>query len=449
MVTDPLEIYRGMRDPERTPEPVPPAGPLPEGNDDTFVIQEHHARALHWDVRLERGGVLVSWAVPKGLPLDPKTNHLAVHTEDHPLEYASFAGDIPRGEYGGGQVYLWDRGTYELEKWSDREVKVVLHGTRVEGRYVFFHTGGKNWMVHRMDPPPDPDWEPVPVKARPMLPTPGPLPGGKSWAYELAWGGIRALVSVSGGRARIVDARGNDVSVAYPELRPLGEALGSRAVLLDGEVVALAKDGRPDPRQLRRRPAKATAPPPKTVRESPVTFLASDVLHLDGHPTTSLPWEERRVLLESLGVSAPRWSVAPRLDSGSDAVRASRDLGLTGVLAKRLASPYTAGRSEDWRLVDSRREEEVAIGGWVADGNDEPRALLVGTAGADGLVYVTTVRSGLSEDRAELTRRLHRLSRKTSPFVDEVPTRSSVRWVRPSVTGVITTTGTPSWSRFT
>ncbi|HEX6755080.1 MAG TPA: DNA polymerase ligase N-terminal domain-containing protein, partial [Mycobacteriales bacterium] len=323
---DLLATYRGMRDPGRTPEPVPPAGPLPAGNDDTFVIQEHHARALHWDVRLERGGVLVSWAVPKGLPLDPKTNHLAVHTEDHPLEYASFAGDIPRGEYGGGQVYLWDRGTYELEKWSDREVKVVLHGTRARGRYVFFQTRGRDWMVHRMDPPPDPDWEPVPVKVRPMLPVAGSLPTGRavaSWSYELAWGGIRALVSVSGGRARIVDARGTDVSVAYPELRPIGEALGSRAVLLDGEIVALGRDGRPDPRQLRRRPAKATAPPARTAREAPVTYLAFDVLHLDGHPTTGLPYAERRALLEQIGVAGTRWSVAPVLGSGSDAVAAS------------------------------------------------------------------------------------------------------------------------------
>ena len=108
---DPLATYRRKRDPSRTPDPVLPEGPLPVGNDDTFVILEHYARRLHWDVRLERNGVLVSWAVPKGLPLSPETNHLAVHTEDHPIEYATFSGEIPRGEYGGGKVILWDRGT--------------------------------------------------------------------------------------------------------------------------------------------------------------------------------------------------------------------------------------------------------------------------------------------------------------------------------------------------
>ena len=149
---DGLSSYRAKRDPARTPEPVPPPGSVTPGSDDTFVVQEHHASALHWDFRLERHGVLVSWAVPKGVPLDPSTNRLAVQTEDHPLSYADFEGDIGEGEYGGGRVIVWDRGTYETEEWTDRKVKVVLHGSRVEGRYVLFSTGGKNWMMHRMMP---------------------------------------------------------------------------------------------------------------------------------------------------------------------------------------------------------------------------------------------------------------------------------------------------------
>src|SRR4249920_1071807 len=146
---DKLADYRGKRDASRTSEPVPPApeGATPDGapaSDEasrageappggTFVIQEHHARRLHWDFRLERGGVLVSWALPKGVPDDPAVNHLAVPTEDHPLEYAGFSGEIPRGEYGAGVVTIWDRGTYETLKWDDREVKVVLHGSRLAG----------------------------------------------------------------------------------------------------------------------------------------------------------------------------------------------------------------------------------------------------------------------------------------------------------------------------
>jgi DNA ligase D-like protein (predicted 3'-phosphoesterase)/DNA ligase D-like protein (predicted polymerase) len=147
-----LSEYRQRRDAARTPEPVPTEGPLPDGDDDVFVVQEHHARALHYDVRLERGGVLVSWAVPKGLLMPPGAVRLAVHTEDHPMEYATFAGDIPHGEYGGGKVTIWDRGRYDTLKWTDDEVQVEFHGQRVQGRYVFFRAHGDNprdWMVRR------------------------------------------------------------------------------------------------------------------------------------------------------------------------------------------------------------------------------------------------------------------------------------------------------------
>ncbi len=158
-----LDEYRRKRDPMRTPEPVPAKGPLPHGEDDVFVVQEHHARRLHYDVRLEREGVLVSWAVPRGLPTEPGTVRLAVHTEDHPMEYAEFEGDIPSGEYGGGHVTIWDRGTYETVKWWRDEIEVVLHGRRVDGNFVFFRKnvgngrwdGGKDdWMVRRRGAPP-------------------------------------------------------------------------------------------------------------------------------------------------------------------------------------------------------------------------------------------------------------------------------------------------------
>src|ERR1700716_1336379 len=162
-----LAEYEAKRDFKKTPEPgakVPRKG----AKAPRFVVQEHHARSLHWDFRLEKDGVLVSWAVPKGIPQDPKKNHLAVHVEDHPLFYIDFAGEIPEGNYGAGQVTVWDSGTYEEIKWSDREVMVVLHGKRVEGRYVLFQTGGKNWMIHLMDPPQDSTREPMPERIDPM-----------------------------------------------------------------------------------------------------------------------------------------------------------------------------------------------------------------------------------------------------------------------------------------
>src|SRR4051794_4022512 len=179
-MADGLEAYRAKRDFQGTPEPAGDA-PQPEVRR-RFVVQEHSARAMHWDLRLEHEGTLASWAIPKGIPADPKRNNLAVRTEDHPLEYLDFHGEIPAGHYGAGTMRIYDRGTFELGKWRDAEVMVVFHGERVRGGYVLFKTGGKNWMIHRMDPPEDPEREPMPEHVAPMLARTGKdLPTGDEW----------------------------------------------------------------------------------------------------------------------------------------------------------------------------------------------------------------------------------------------------------------------------
>src|SRR5687768_9317570 len=194
---DRLDSYRQKRDFRGTPEPAPSkTGPLADSQLPRFVVQEHHARRLHWDLRLEHEGTLASWAVPKGIPPDPKRNNLAVRTEDHPLEYLDFHGEIPEGNYGAGSMTIWDQGVYELHKWRDSEVMVTLHGERVQGRYVLFRTRGDDWMIHRMDPPQDPKREEMPDGIAPMLATSGPLPPETDpprWAYEIKWDGVRAI----------------------------------------------------------------------------------------------------------------------------------------------------------------------------------------------------------------------------------------------------------------
>ncbi|MCP9954756.1 DNA polymerase ligase N-terminal domain-containing protein [Actinomadura madurae] len=327
---DRLAEYRGRRDAGRTPEPVPEENALPHGDDDTFVVQEHHATSLHWDLRLERDGVLVSWAVPKGLPWSPDTNHLAVHTEDHPLEYASFEGEIPRGEYGAGKMIIWDRGTYETEKWSEREVKVVIHGSRVSGRYVLFKTRGRNWMIHRMDPPADPDAEPLPESLRPMRPVErARLPRDQeAWGFEFAWGGRRLLAYVEGGRTRFTDERGRAVDGPGGLGSRLGAELGARPAVLDGERAVL--DGRE-------------------------TYMIYDLPHLDGRPLLDVPYRERRERLDGLGLSGRLWQTAPWFPGDGHAVRdAARGQGLPGVVAKRLDSPTRPARSRT-PGVSSRR----------------------------------------------------------------------------------------------
>jgi len=341
----PLDPYRAERDPERDAG-VDHTGDEQDGRGDTFVVQEHHATALHWDVRLERDGVLVSWAVPKGLPLDPATNHLAKQTDDHALAHATAGTDAPEGEYGRGHVHVWDSGTYELEKWRPREVKVVLHGSRVDGRYVFFRTRRDDWMLHRMDGRPD-GWLPVPRGLRPVLATLGPLPEGPQWSYELAWQGLRVLVAVVGGRLQVVDETGQDVTAAFPELRPMGLQLGSRQVLLDAELAVLDEAGRPDADRLAGR-AATTRPGRPLLRGAPVQLLVHDLLHVEGEPLLDRPHAERRAALEALELGGPSWLVPPSPGSGQAVRAAAQERGLA-VLAKRSDSAYRPGtRSPDW-----------------------------------------------------------------------------------------------------
>lgn len=453
MSDDKLSTYRQKRDPDRTPEPVPHKGPLPEGNDDTFVIQEHHARALHWDFRLERDGVLVSWAVPKGLPDDPKKNRLAVQTEDHPLEYAAFEDVIPAGEYGGGVVTIWDRGTYECEKWSEREVMVVLHGQRARGRFVLFRTGGKNWMMHRMDPPP-PNWEPMPELLRPMLASPGELPkegDDDDFAYEMKWDGVRAMVYVDGGRVRVMTRNDLEVAASYPELRDLGAAMGSTRAVLDGEIVATDDAGRISFGTLQHRmhvrdPAKAR----RLAEHTPVTYVAFDLLYLDGRSLLGEPYSQRRERLEQLALRGPHWNTPPYFTGiGADVLAASQDQGLEGIVAKRLASTYEPGRrSRDWVKVKNSKSQEVVIGGWrPGKGHRESTigSLLLGipvSAGSagGGLEYVGHVGTGFSEEvLIDLTHRLLALERDSSPFAGTLPVdvRRDAHWTDPELVGEV------------
>jgi bifunctional non-homologous end joining protein LigD len=445
---DKLATYRTKRDQRRTPEPVPAAGPLPTGSDDTFVIQEHHARRLHWDFRLERDGVLVSWALPRGVPDDPKRNHLAVHTEDHPLDYATFAGEIPQGEYGGGKVTIWDRGTYECEKWDDREVKVVLHGERAQGRYVLFKTDGDNWMIHRMDPPAHPDADPMPELIKPMLATPGQLPGVDQedrWAFEMKWDGVRAVVYVDHGSVSVLTRNDREVVSNYPELRGLAEFFGDRTVVLDGEIVAFDENGRPSFGTLQQR-MHVQRPTPALRDRVPVTLLAFDLLYLQGRSLISKPYAERREALESLDLDGPRWATPPAFDGdGAAALAASQAQGLEGVIAKRRDAPYEAGRrSSAWIKVKHLRAQEVVIGGWKAGEGRRTGgigSLLLGVHDEEGLLrFAGHVGTGFTNQMLDdLAKQLKPLERKTSPFDDEVPRphAKDAHWVTAKLVGEV------------
>jgi bifunctional non-homologous end joining protein LigD len=445
-----LTEYRAKRDPKKTPEPMgskakPSLAAKPKNL--TFVIQEHHARALHWDFRLERDGVLVSWALPKGLPMDPGTNHLAVHTEDHPLDYGSFAGEIPKGEYGAGKVTVWDHGTYDTEKWRSNEIMVVLHGERASGRYVLFPTGDNKWMIHRMDPAPA-DFEPMPEHVKPMLALAGDLPTrDKEWAYEFKWDGVRAMVYVDGGRVRALTRNDKTLMTTFPELRDIGEFLGSRSAILDGEIVALDKDDRPSFATLSHRlHLTSKTAIDRLAKSSPVSFFAFDLLYLEGHSLLSSTYDERRAALESLKLQGETFATPPSAVDikGTKIARIAQERGLEGVVAKRRSSQYVPGiRNGDWIKIKNFRTQEVVIGGWT-EGQGERTgslgALLLGVSNDDGLAYVGKVGTGFSEaTRKELLDALKPLARKTTPFSERLsPSETSLaHFVRPELVGEV------------
>jgi bifunctional non-homologous end joining protein LigD len=431
-MADRLERYRGKRDPGATPEPAGDAHAAPPEGARRFVVQEHHARRLHWDLRLEHDGVLASWAVPRGIPPGPERNHLAVRTEDHPLEYLDFHGEIPAGQYGAGTMAIWDRGTYEEHKFRDDEVMITFHGERVRGRYVLFRTKGDDWMIHRMDPPEDPEREPMPEELAPMLARTGPLPPDDGrWAFEIKWDGVRAIAFVQGGRLVLKARSGRDISARYPELRPIAAALAGREVVLDGEVVAF--DGaRTSFARLAERGHRDVA----------VFLYVFDVVWLDGHDVRDLPLRTRKRLLRAALEFQDGVRLTPYRNAAGEALFAEAcRKGWEGVIAKRADSPYRATRSRAWLKFKCDKSQELVIGGFTAPRGSriELGALLLGYYDGDALRYAGKVGTGF--DRAtlrDLGGRLRALRRDEPPFADATSIRErGVTWVHPELVGQV------------
>jgi bifunctional non-homologous end joining protein LigD len=433
-LSDSLQTYRAKRSAGKTPEPM---GVQPAGADGRrFVIQEHHATRLHWDLRLEHDGVLVSFAVPNGLPEAPKDNRLAVHTEDHPLEYLEFEGEIPKGQYGAGTMRVWDRGTYEILKWERRKIEVLLQGERVQGRYALFpidkDEDPKNWMIHRMDPPADEAaGAPLPEKIVPMMARTGTLPrDDEDWAFEVKWDGVRAICHSEPGRMRLHSRNLLDITPRYPEVGRLNRALSHHRAILDGEIVALDAEGKPSFGALQRRMhVGSESTVRRLAKETPVTYIIFDLLWLDGHSLMELPYSERRARLAELELGdGGRWRVPDYVvGHGEQLLAATEQQGLEGVIAKRLDSKYEPGRrTPSWLKIKNVDRQEVVVGGWVpGDGKRRDRigALLVGVRDDNGdLRHVGRVGTGFTEAELDrLAEKLRPLEREDSPFAPGGP----------------------------
>jgi bifunctional non-homologous end joining protein LigD len=391
-----LAEYERKRDFGKTAEPAAARRARWREGAPRFVVQQHDATRLHWDLRLEHDGVGVSWAVPNGIPHDPSENRKAVHTEDHPLEYFSFEGEIPKGEYGGGTVQIWDSGTYEQEKWEDGEIIFAFEGKRLHGRYVLFRAGGpKDWMIHRIDPP-ERERDPFPEPLPPMSARPGELPRPtRGWAAELAWGGVRAIARCRPGRLDLRGADLEEIGARWPEVHRLSRQIGAHDAVLDGELVVFDDAGRPDRQRLARRdkPGSESAAR-RRARDYPATYVIFDLLHLDGEDLTGAPYKRRRELLAGLGLDGPAWRTPANATAKiKGLLEASAGQGVEGLVLKKQSGHYAPGRrTGDWILVGA------------ADGNEgQPMgsgSMTKITAGAEPL---NKTKSRLLVDGRELT----------------------------------------------
>lgn len=355
-MAEPLKTYREKRRFAETPEPAGSRAAGPAGEGGRFVVHEHHARRLHWDLRLERDGVLASWAIPNGIPDDPEENRKAVHTEDHPLEYIDFQGEIPAGSYGAGKMSIWDSGTYFAEKWEPKKVVVRFEGERLRGRYALFEAGSeKDWLMHRMDPPEDPGRDPFPEDLEPMRARPGRLPRSpERFGFEILWRGRRALAFGRPGRLAIRDEAGEELAPLFPELGRLKRAFGARDVVLDGCVCVFDADGRPDSETLAERLAAPGDSQARRMSKShPAVFVAFDLLYGGGRLLVDRPYSERREALTEAGFAEEVLQVpAHHAGDGAPLRDAAEGMGLPGIVAKQLDSKYRSGRvGDDWREI--------------------------------------------------------------------------------------------------
>jgi bifunctional non-homologous end joining protein LigD len=438
--------YAGKRSFDETPEP----GPSVSGNVDptraipgeTFMVHQHHATRLHFDLRLEmmngKTPVLVSWAVPKNLPQTKGERHLAVHVEDHPFEYRTFSGTIPAGNYGAGEVRIFDSGTYEVLEQEPKKLTIRLRGERLQGVWHLVQTrevdGKDEWLAFmRENERPAP--EPLPP-LNPMMATLVDEPfDNDRWLFEPKWDGIRALATCIE-ETIIVSRNLNDITACYPEIAKTHEQLVCLEAVVDGEIVAM-HEGRPSFERLQSRINLVNERDiARAAQQIPVTYVVFDLLYLDRRSLLSEPLEKRKELLQELVVPTDRLQVSPHMQGDGvalfDVARARR---LEGIVAKKMGSTYRPGkRGREWLKVKTTFDADLVIGGWSKGEGSRSSAfgsLLVGAYEGDELRYLGSVGTGFTDATLkEVLGALKELETDENPFNAD-PRKDKARWGKP------------------
>ncbi|MCA1834239.1 MAG: non-homologous end-joining DNA ligase [Actinomycetota bacterium] len=434
-----LREYKRKRRFDVTPEPAGEV--VPPGETLTFMIHKHHARRLHYDLRLERNGVLASWAVPKGLPEEPGIRHLAVHVEDHPMEYGKFEGSIPKGEYGAGEVRIFDRGTYEAPEWTDKKITIRLHGERLQGEYHLVNTRDKDWLIFRSRTSPPQFTGAAPPVVEPMMATGGAQPfDSKDWVFEVKWDGVRTLALIDHDKVKLLSRRVRDVTAQYPELEKIASQLSGFNGLLDGEIVSLDDRGRPSFERLQQRSA-TSKPGQALVQSHPIEYVVFDLLWLDGESLMSKPLEERFGIMQRVVVPGQHVQLATRIpQKGKRFFEEAKKLGLEGVIAKRLGSTYTPGkRTKEWLKIKAVKRQDCVIVGWLPGQGSRGStigSLALAVYRGKKLTYAGNCGTGFTEATLrKLKERFAQLVIKQSPldYTPKEPELKHVTWIRPEL----------------
>jgi len=475
-----LEEYRRKRVFSRTPEPAPkPAGE--EGK--RFFIQRHSARRLHYDLRLEMEGVLRSWALPNGPTLDPAIKRLAVHVEDHPLDYGSFEGTIPSGNYGAGNVTLWDRGTYEwlgpktpLEQWEAGDLKLRFHGHKIVGEFALVRTNrskGKDWLlIKKKDFAVREGWDPeadtrsvlqgpaeissiegavktaMPESPEPMLATlSSSIPSGTDWLYEVKWDGYRSLCFISEGKIRMLSRRGTKLEKQFAAVaKELLESVKADTAILDGEIVALDENGTPSFQHLQNLTGFGTKPALKGMAPPPLQFFAFDLLYLNGYDLRKAALIDRRQLLASILLPSEIVRYSEHFaGQGTELLQAVRAKGLEGIVAKQAQSRYESRRSNSWIKIKVTTQQDFVICGYVLGEREPFGALVLGYYKDKKLVYAGNVGSGFTQQSLKsVFEKIKPLITKKATLSDVPREIGEVTWTRPELVCLVKFT---SWTQ--